>query len=142
MACPFFIPVELMDLGPWIHPPRLPLGDPYRGVCTARSTEASFEPPEIEQRDLCNCGYARGRCDRFPDGDAADAVRFSVANHTNGKVRIVYILEKNHAPHGHGVLDFPVKNVPVNPGAGNDPVLARQARAFVKSYLRRVEGAL
>src|SRR5437870_1571679 len=68
--------------------PRLPLGDPYYGTCLARPKEL-FDPPEAVQRDLCNCGYARGRCDHFTDDAAADAVRFSVTGDESGIVRLV-----------------------------------------------------
>jgi hypothetical protein len=58
----------------------------------------SHEPEETEQREICNTGYARGRCDRFPTDAEADAVRFS----SNRDGTLVYILEKDHAPVRHG----------------------------------------
>ena len=130
MACPFFMPSERLDDGPWSHAPRLPLGDPYRGVCFSRPAEGPFEPSEGAQRDLCNCGYARGVCDRFPGGESADAVRFSVTSCQGGCVDLVYVFERNHTPQRHGLIQFP------ETGTG---LLARQADAFVKSYLRRIE---
>jgi hypothetical protein len=74
-------------------------------------------------RDLCNTGYARGRCDRFPAGAFADAVRFS----RTADGRLIYILEKDHAPVEHGEMD-----------AARDPrePLASQARAFLASSPR------
>ncbi len=126
MACPFFRPIDRLDEGAWTHAPRLPLGDPYRGTCHARPGEV-LEAPEAQQRDLCNCGYVRGRCDRFPADSAADAVRFSVVSDRDGQVQLVYVLEKDHSPVKHGLLD----NAPVS------ELLSSQARAFLQSYRRR-----
>ena len=126
MACPFFLPVRRLDSGGWNPAPRLPLGDAYGGSCQALVT-APFEPPEAIQRDLCNSGYARGRCSRFPDNGAADAVRFSVIGDHDGRVTLVYILEKDHAPLEHGLMD----------AAGAREPLASQARAFIESHRRQ-----
>jgi hypothetical protein len=76
----------------------LPLGGAWAGTCTAGCTR---DPTESIQREICNSGYARGRCDHFPEGGVADAVRFSV---TAGG-RLIYILEKDHAPIEHGEID-------------------------------------
>ena len=127
MACPFFLPVRRLGSGGWNPAPRLPLGDAFGGSCHARAS-SPFEPPEEIQRDLCNCGYARGRCSHFPDNGAADAVRFSVTGDQDGRVTLVYILEKDHAPIEHG---------PVDPARDAREPLASQARAFVESYLRQ-----
>jgi hypothetical protein len=125
------MPVEFIAQEGWLHPPRLPLGGLYRGVCYA-GTEP-FEPSESSQDDLCNCGYARGRCDRFPDS-AADAVRFSVLSDAGGRLKLVYILEKNHVPAESGTLEYALDEGQLQ----GDPsgLLAAQAQAFVQSYLR------
>jgi hypothetical protein len=136
MPCPFFAPEERLDAGPWTNPPRLPLGDAYSGSCRVRPDEF-HAPPESHQREVCNCGYARGRCDRFPEGDAADAVRFSVsAKGRAGKLRLVYILEKEHAPASHGALEFSIKKG-VLVDSPSEGLLAAQARAFAETYLRK-----
>ncbi len=116
MACPFFKPLRPLDSGGWTPAPRLPLGGAWAGECTVNGT---CEPPEHLQRDVCNSGYARGRCDRFPSAALADAVRFSIT--ADG--RLIYILEKDHAPIEHGEID-----------AARDPrePLATQARAFAQ----------
>jgi hypothetical protein len=115
----------------WLRPPRLPLGDHWAGACHAR-TDDVVEPLELQQREVCNCGYAKGRCDRFPGGDSADAVRFSVLEDTGGMVRLVYILEKDHAPAGHGTLEFAMPAA----HSGSGGLLDQQARAFLESYRR------
>src|ERR1043166_6316299 len=99
------MPLRTLDGGSWTHAPRLPLGDPYYGTCLARSKEL-FDPPEAVQRDLCNCGYARGRCDHFTDDAAADAVRFSVTGDESGIVRLVYSNENDDAAIDDGVRDY------------------------------------
>ena len=78
---------------------------------------------------MCNCGYARRRCSHFPDNGAADAVRFSVTGDRDGRVTLVYILEKDHAPMEHGLMDYDA--------TGGPEPLASQARAFIESYLRQ-----
>ena len=131
MACPFFLPVRMLDRGAWTNPPRLPLGEPYYGTCVARPSDP-FSAPETVQRELCNCGYARGLCDRFPEDSAADAVRFSARSEAEGRVRLVYIVEKDHAPLEHGELEYDGAVI----GHGSE-LLHAQARAFAESYLRR-----
>lgn len=125
MACPFFKPARRLDAGGWDPAPRLPLGDAWACECTAECAE---QPAESTQREVCNSGYARGRCEHFPAGMEADAVRFSMGA-AGGQI---YILEKDHAPLEHGEID-----------ATTDPrePLASLARAFRESY-RVVEASL
>jgi hypothetical protein len=87
---------------------------------------------------LCNCGYARTRCDRFPGGDAPDAVRFSVTEDTPAKLSLVYVIEKDHMPVEHGTLHYAIEKALLNRSV-ND-ILDRQARAFLESYLGRRAG--
>ena len=125
MACPFFKPVRRLDAGGWDPAPRLPLGDPWAGECTAGCAE---QPAESTQREVCNSGYARGRCEHFPSEMEADAVRFSMG--ADG--RLIYIIEKDHAPLEHGEID-----------AATDPrePLASLARAFRESHRQMVVAA-
>jgi hypothetical protein len=125
------MPVEFIEQDGWLHAPRLPLGGLYRGICYAGAEP--FQPPKSSQDDLCNCGYARGRCDRLPDG-AADAVRFSKLSDAGGRLKLVYIVEKNHVPAESGTIEYPLAETRLE----EDPtrLLAVQAQAFVQSYLR------
>ena len=120
MACPLFKPVRKLDAGGWDPAPRLPLGDAWAGECTAECTE---QPAESTQREVCNCGYARGRCEHFPAAMEADAVRFSMG--ADG--RTIYIFEKDHAPLEHGEIAAATDS--------REP-LASLARAFKESYRR------
>ena len=135
MSCPFFVPARRLETTGWVRPPRLPLGDPWAGSCQARAGE-TFEPPESQQREVCNCGYARGRCDRFPPNAAPDAVRFSVQEAPGERLRVTFVLEKEHRPIEHGVLEYTMEGARAS-GDPASPALHWQSQAFVESYLRR-----
>ncbi len=106
---------------------RAPLGGTYRGDCDAAKVACEAR--------LCNFGYARGLCPHFPQGSVADALRFSVDGASDGLVRLIWILEKEHAPVEHGVLEYSesTREFVDTPGE----VLALQARVFLENYLRR-----
>jgi hypothetical protein len=105
---------------------RAPLGAIFEGECERGGTaEARF----------CNFGYARGSCAEFPEGSAGDAVRFSVSGSAGGIVKIVWILEKDHAPVEHGILEYTKLTGAFV--AEPEGVLAVQARVFIENYLRR-----
>jgi hypothetical protein len=132
MPCPFFYPVQPL---PWPNAPRLPLGDAYAGLCHADPACAA-EPEPAVQRQLCNLGYARGRCARFPQAEGPDAVRFSVVEDAGHLIRLCWVRERNHYPFDHGPLEYSPEKQAFAAGAA-EPGLERQARAYVASYLRR-----
>lgn len=73
----------------WPSAPRVPLGAPYEGVCQSPA-EGEIRPEAEIVRDLCNFGYARGRCPHHPaESEQPDAVRFHAGR---------YILERNYGP--------------------------------------------
>ncbi|MFN0171813.1 MAG: hypothetical protein ACKV22_35825 [Bryobacteraceae bacterium] len=127
MACPYFEPRHRLEDETSPIPP--PLGDYYGGRCVAGDP---FEPGPETVRDLCNYGYVRGRCARFPGGDAADAVRFTIGSDDETVVVIRYAIERDHYPLDHGELSFRHAAQP------RDSVLLRQAQAYLESYLRRL----
>jgi hypothetical protein len=140
------MPSRRLETAGWVRPPRFPLGDAFGGACHARPSEI-IEPPEARQRELCNCGYARGRCDRFPGDSAADAVRFSVTGDTPTRLLVVYVIEKDHAPAEHGTLEYVVDESRLEEGypiAGPriSDIRVQQARAFLESYVRRRAGSV
>jgi hypothetical protein len=122
VACPFFRPLRLMS---WSSG-RAPLGGMFEGECEQRGAGNAR---------LCNFGYARGLCGDFPEGTAADAVRFSVARKSDGMVTLIWILEKDHAPKEHGLLEYRESTREFIAPAGG--VLGVQARVFVENYLQR-----
>src|SRR5262249_14852383 len=134
MPCPYFYPVARFESGSWVIPPRLPLGDQYSGECRAGAD--AFQPEEKKMREVCNLGYGRGRCDRFPDTSPAAAVRFHVSKDAGDLIHIQYVLEKDCWPRRHGILEYSSAAADVSTGT-SDPILRRQASAFAESYLRR-----
>ncbi len=133
MACPHFYPVARLETNTWAVPPRLPLGDAYAGECRAQAT--SFQPDETTTREICNVGYGRECCERFPQDAGADAIRFHVMTDAGGLIRIQYIFEKNCWPREHGVFEFPLTSQELSDGP--DAILRRQATTFLDSYRRR-----
>jgi hypothetical protein len=81
-------------------------------------------------------GYARGECARFPEGDGPDAVRFTISSHDGAAIGLYYVVEQNHHPFAHGRLEYSIAAsaflTPPEPAT-----LARQAQAYVESYVRR-----
>jgi hypothetical protein len=135
MACPYFYPVERFQDREWPTPPRLPLGDPYHGMCCVNPTRETR--PDLETlRQYCNLGYARGNCPRFPKDAAADAVRFMVAGDEDEALKLQYVLEKNHAALEHGPLEYSLGEGRFLVSHANE-LLRRQAQAYLESYLRR-----
>lgn len=81
-------------------------------------------------------GYARGRCSRYPQADAGDAVRFLIARDRGEWIRIEYVVECDHHPFAQGVLEYS-RALGAFAGLGGNTVLECQALAYVQSYLRR-----
>ena len=141
MACPYFQPVErrLEGLGP--ASAILPLGDAWSGVCRA-SAGAPWQPGDAQLQSLCSFGYARGRCDRFPQDDSGpDAVRFTINQDDDSSIGLYYVQERDHHPFAHGPLEYSqaTNRFLQQPG---DEILACQAEAYIRSYLRRRTEAL
>jgi hypothetical protein len=135
MACPYFYPVERLSEKAWPRPPRLPLGDPYAGLCCVDPLR-EYRPDENMLRELCNRGYPRNRCPRFPSGEGPDMVRFSVTSDQGDILRIYYVVEKNGSPMEYGDIEYEVatRRFRANLAGG---MLERQAQAYAESYLRR-----
>jgi hypothetical protein len=131
MACPYFIPTEKFADGAWPHRTRLPLGNGWRGLCTASAHEQVI-PSDHELRQFCNLGYA-GECQRLPAQHRFDAVRFSVARDRQDRIEVCYVLEAAHRPGAHGVLEY-------DAAAGRwamahaDPRIQAMAACYLESY--------
>ena len=86
--------------------------------------------------ECCNMGYARGVCSRFPKGPGPDAVRFTIASDSGRMIVLSFAIEKNHHPHTQGALEYsPEDGKFIN--AHPDPVIEKQASAYLAGYLRR-----
>jgi hypothetical protein len=103
LACPFFVPREILNDGSWPHPSRLPLGAGWTGDCRASGREVPASDADI--RESCNLGYATA-CPRLPRERDWDAIRFSVANTNEAQITICFVCELAHAPIEHGKLTF------------------------------------
>jgi hypothetical protein len=83
---------------------------------------------------LCNRGYARGICERFPPSAPFDAVRFSVLDETAESPRFVWILEQDHAPAQFGAFEYDAAlKGPIAPGLPG--AFHRQAEIFILNHL-------
>lgn len=144
MACPYFHAVKPRSQTGGSRSAMLPLGDAWDGVCHVHP-ETAWEPDEITLLTLCNMGYARGCCARFPADDGPDAARFTIARDGPDTIDIYYVLERNHHPWSHGPLRFSraageFLGQPF-PGQPASEATLRLARAYVESYLRRISEA-
>jgi hypothetical protein len=133
MACPYFFPMARLDQGSWAIPPRLPLGDAYAGEC--RASGGAFQPDDAHVREICNVGYGRGCCGRFPQDVPADAVRFHVIQDAGAIIRIHYVFERDCWPVKSGVIECLSASREIR--GSEDATLQSQALAFVESYWRR-----
>ncbi len=123
MACPFFHPTEPVAGSP-ARP--MPLGDVYDGECRAQPD--GYRPTAEQLWTLCNLGYARHVCPRFPDTDGPDAVRFSLTEETPGTLRIHLVREKDHRLWDSSDLEYDKTS-----GLASN----RLAEAYAESHLRR-----
>jgi len=143
VACPFFMPVEKLGNGTWMHASRLPLGCGWTGLCSAPGHENAV-PSADELRDSCNLGYAES-CQRLPRERAWDSIRFGARtvstdenNLKGGHIQIRYVCERNHRPVEHGTLKFDTVGASWESRHSNDR-LQRMAECFLESYIERIK---
>lgn len=145
MACPFFMPLEKLENGTWMHAGRLPLGCGWSGQCMAPAHEGEV-PSEQELRD-CNLGYAEN-CARLPHDRVWDSVRFGARTVvprngvSSGSIQLRYSCERRHFPAENGVLEFDTVRAQWDK-SHDDLRIQRMAECFLESYVakRRNEGA-
>jgi hypothetical protein len=138
LACPFFVPREILSGGPWLHPSRLPLGAGWRGDCCASATPVT--PDDAALRDFCNLGNATS-CPHLPVQRDWDAIRFSVARASAEQVTLHYVCESAYAPSDYGKLSFDlVRQLWLNPHP--DPRVHRLASCYLETYRARQNHAL
>jgi hypothetical protein len=132
LACPYFVPLEIVNDGSFPHPSRLPLAASWSGNCRAsgQSVAASVE----QLQEFCNLGYASA-CPHLPAHHDWDAVRFSVANTNPDRLTLIYICELGHAPIEHGKLTFDLaREAWLTPAP--DPRVQILAEAYVRARRR------
>jgi len=154
VACPFFVPLEIVNDGSWPHPARLPLGAGWSGACCASGQEAAADAatgaPATSAtlvavdaayiREFCNLGYATA-CPHLPRVRDWDAVRFSVASSSPQEIILCYVCELGHAPVEHGTLNYDLvdeawRRVP------QDPRVRRLAKSYLHAYRARKRGGV
>jgi len=136
MACPFFLPTEEFTEWAWHARPRLPLGDAWKGFCTAPGHQGETPTPE-KLKQWCNFGYAK-KCPWLPAEREADKNSFSIARDRDGMLLIYYVREVDHTPGEHGTLQYDLEQgqwVKTHP----DAVLQKQAECYLASYQKRKE---
>jgi hypothetical protein len=140
VACPFFMPVERLENGNWLHAGRLPLGCGWSGLCTAPGYEGET-PSQEELREFCNLGYAH-RCRRLPWERVWDSVRFSartVGGDGSGagrSIQVRYVCEREHLPVEYGMLEFDAFGARWVEAHGDSRV-QRMAECFLESYMEK-----
>jgi hypothetical protein len=136
VACPFFVPLEILNDGSWPHPSRLPLGAGWTGNCRASGQELAASDTHL--REFCNLGYATA-CPHLPQGRDWDAIRFSVARANVSQVALRYVCELDHAPIEHGELIFDLASEAwLN--AQPDLRVLRLAKCYLETYRTRQNG--
>jgi len=133
LACPYFVPREVLNDGSWLHPARLPLGAGWSGQCCASGQDAT--PDDFALREFCNLGNATA-CPNLPLDRDWDAVRFSVSRTSTEQITLCYVCELAHAPVEHGKLTFDCAgNLWLNPHA--DARVQRLADCYLETYRAR-----
>jgi hypothetical protein len=125
MSCPHFYPTESRG-----GTALFPLLDSWTGLCHANRAE----PVQPANTVSCNLGYARGQCARFENDASPDAVRFTVSHHNADGLLLYYVMERDHRPFAHGPLEYSFVS---GFQCIADPLLERQATAYVESFQRR-----
>jgi hypothetical protein len=134
MACPFFMPTERFEEIGWRHRTRLPLGDGWKGFCTAPG-QANVSPEPHELGEFCNLGYAKA-CPRLPRERAWDAVRFCVTLDRENMITIMYVCEAAYRPGEHGILEHDcVLNRWIS--SHRDARIQKMAECYLQSYLSK-----
>ncbi len=140
MACPYFYPIAPQTSPGNASRIPLPLGDLWAGECRATPLHPC-QPDTADIRRLCNFGYARGNCGRFPASpDGPDAVRFTISGDQGSLLHLYFVMERDHHPFAHGPLEYSIALGGFAATTASD-ILERQARAYVESYFRHKDEA-
>jgi hypothetical protein len=133
LACPYFVPREILNDGSWPHPLRLPLGAGWTGNCRASGQEIAVSDSAL--RESCNLGYATA-CLHLPRNRDWDAIRFSIARASREQITICFVCELGHAPLENGKLIFDLMTESwLNPPP--DPRVLSLANCFLETYRLR-----
>ena len=131
MPCPFFEPQRALRPSTQSGG-RLPLIDEYDGICHA--SDISVPSPDSARFRLCNHGNSKGLCVLFPGGEIRSCLRYEVATHSEGKLRITCIEEQAYAPLRWHRLLYMLSEDRLEP-VPEDVCIRAQALAFARSYV-------
>jgi hypothetical protein len=137
LACPFFVPLEIVNDGSWPHPSRLPLGAGWSGNCRASGSEVAATGAHLHE--FCNLGYGTA-CPHLPQHRDWDAIRFSVAQVSSEQLTLNFVCELGHAPIEHGKLTFDLRNDAWKDGP-TDPRVLTLASRYIETYRMRQSAA-
>lgn len=133
LACPYFVPHEILTDGSWPHPLRLPLGAGWAGNCRASGQEIAVSDSVLHES--CNLGYATG-CPHLPHNRDWDAIRFSIAHASRDQLTICFVCEFGHAPLENGKLIFDLATKAcLNPPS--DARVLTLAACYIETYRLR-----
>jgi hypothetical protein len=132
MSCPYFDPVQPRGAAGDARFAMLPLGDSWSGNCLAGAQGPAS--PDALPLSVCNLGYARDSCGRFPGGEGPDAARFSISADDGTAVRVAWVLERDHHPFDHGSITF-LRADSIFQASQVSPAVLRLAGAYVARYL-------
>ncbi len=138
LACPYFVPRQIVNDGSWPHPSRLPLGAGWNGNCCASGEERAATQEHV--REFCNLGYAAA-CPHLPAARDWDAIRFCVASAGAERITLRYTCEFNHGPVAHGTLTYELANETWS-NCNEDPRIQRLAASYLHAYRSRQSGVL
>ena len=63
-------------------------------------------------------------------------VRFTISSHDSAAIGLYFVVERNHHPFAHGRLEYSIAAAAFLTSP-ESATLARQAQAYVESYVRR-----
>jgi hypothetical protein len=136
LACPYFVPRQILNDGSWPHPSRLPLGAGWSGMCCASGKEKEAAKDHV--REFCNLGNAV-ECPHLPAARDWDAIRFSVASASAERITLRFACENNHAPIAYGTLTYELASETWS-NSDEDPRIQTLAGSYLYAYRSRKSG--
>ena len=133
MACPYFEP-RSVAASPLHANARLPLVEEYEGLCLAAAEP--FTAPADTQFRLCNQGYPRGGCERFPSDETRSCLRYELLSRNENTLEVMIIAERDYAPVDWRVVRYSTATGAEEPEI-SDACMRAQLAAFCRAYLNR-----
>lgn len=131
MPCPLFEPQKKTELA---QSPlgRFPLLFEFEGACGSTTPKGGDQ----QHLQICNLGYAKGRCSRFPDDFPVSAVRFHVTAKTAQVLSVLVLEEADHWPYFSYPIKFLIAEGRLDPEI-EDRCRRAQIFQFCRSFLEK-----